>query len=210
MENKTAALERNLTAKEETIDILDEKMNKFEKFVLDFEKTAIMQESCNKRLNVLIHGIKEDEGNAWEKLEATVQKFKTFLNDGLNINFDDIELFDIHRLPQYPLKKNGKTMHRPIIVKLIYTQDEQRIFSSAKNLKTFNETRRIYDGYSPYVYVTERLPAKFLKQRKLLLPEFKEAKRNKQSAYWRVTDGNYCLFVDGIKINLPKDNAEQR
>ena len=64
LENKTAALERNLTAKQETIDILDEKMNKFEKFVLDFEKTAIMQESYNKRLNILIHGIKEDEGNA--------------------------------------------------------------------------------------------------------------------------------------------------
>ena len=78
-----------------------------------------MQESNNKRLNVLIHGIKEDEGNAWEKREAAVQKFKTFLLDGLNINPDDIELVDIHRLPRYPIKKKGKTMHRPIIVKLI-------------------------------------------------------------------------------------------
>ena len=90
--------------------------------MLKFEKTAIMQESCNKGLNVLIYGIKEDEGNAWEKREATVQKFKTFLNDGLNINPDDIELVDIHRLPQYPIKKNGKTTHRPIIVKLVNTQ----------------------------------------------------------------------------------------
>ena len=90
-----------------------------------------MQESYNKCLKVLIHGIKEDEGNAWEKREATVQKFKLFLNDGLNINPDDIELVDIHRLPQYPIKKNGKTMHRPIIVKLINTQDKNRIFSSA-------------------------------------------------------------------------------
>ena len=209
LENKTAALERNLTAKEETIDILDEKMNKFEKFMLEYEKTAIMQESYNKRLNVLIHGIKEDEGNAWEKREATVQKFKSFLNDGLNINPDDIELVDIHRLPQYPLKKNGKTMHRPIIVKLINTQDKNRIFNSAKNLKTYNEMRRSYDEYFPYVYVTEHLPAKFQKQRKLLLNEFKEAKRNKQSAYWRAVDGNYCLFVEGVKINLPKENAEK-
>ena len=210
LENKTAALERNLTAKEKTIDILDEKMNKSEKFVLDFEKTAIMQESYSKRLNVLIHGIKEDEGNAWEKREATVQKFKTSLNDGLNINPNDIELVDIHRLPQYPIKKNGKTMHRPIIVKLINTQDKNRIFSFAKNLKTFNETRRSYDEYFPYVYVTEHLPAKFQKLRKLLLPEFKEAKRNKQSAYCRAIDGNYCLLVDGVKINLPKENAEKR
>ena len=168
LEDKTAAPERNLTAKEETIDILDEKMTKFEKFKLEFEKTAIMQESFNKRLNVLIHGIKEDEGNAWEKREATVQKFKTFSNDGLNINPDDIELVDIHRLPQYSIKKNGKTMHRPIIVKLFNTQDKNRIFSSAKNLKTYNKTRRSNDEYSPYVYVTEHPPAKFQKQRKLL------------------------------------------
>ena len=40
---------------------------------------AIMQESYNKHLIVLIHGIKEDEGNGWEKRGATVQKFKTFL-----------------------------------------------------------------------------------------------------------------------------------
>ena len=210
LENKTVALEQNLTAMEETIDILDEKMNKFEKLKLEFEKTAIMQESYNKHLNVLIHGIKEDKGNAWEKREVTVQKFKTFLNDGLNINPDDIELVDTHQLPQYPIKKNGKTMHRPIIAKLINTQDKNRIFSPAKNLKIYNKTRRSYDEYSPYVYVTEHLPANFQKQRKLLLPEFKEAKRNKLSAYWRAINGNYCLFVDGVKINLPKENTEKR
>ena len=101
-------------------------------------------------------------------------------------------------------------MHRPIIVKLIHTKDKPQIFSSAKNLKTYNETRRSYDEYSPYVYVTEHLPTKFQQQGKLLLPEFKEAKRNKQSAYWRVIDDNYYLFVDGVKINLPKENAEKR
>ena len=76
--------------------------------MLEFEKAAIMQDSYNKRLNVLFYGIREDEGNAWEKREATVQKFNTFLNDGLNINPDDIELVDIHRLSQYPIKENGK------------------------------------------------------------------------------------------------------
>ena len=70
---------------------------------------------------VLICGIKEDEGNAWEKREATVQKFKTFLNKGLNINPDDVKLVDIHRLPQYPKKKNGKTMHsRPYQILVIF------------------------------------------------------------------------------------------
>ena len=88
-----------------------------------------------------------------------MQKFETFLNDGLNIDPDDIELVDIHRLPQYPIKKNSKTVHRPIIVKLTSTQDKNPIFSSAQNLKTYDETRRSYDEHSPYVYVTEHLPA---------------------------------------------------
>ena len=210
LENKTATLELNLTAKAETLDILDDKMRELEKFKSDYEKTAIMQESYSKRLNVLIHGIEEDESNTWEKREETVQKFETFLNDGLNIDPDDIELVDIHRLPQYPIKKNGKTVHRPIIVKLTSTQDKNRIFSSAKNLKTYNETRRSYDEHSPYVYVTEHLPAKFQQQRKLLLPDFKEAKRKKQPTYWRAIDGNYCLFVDGDKIDLPKKTPKNR
>ena len=101
LENKTATLELNLTAKAETLDILDDKMREFEKFKSDNEKTAIMLESYNKRLNVLIHGIEEDESNTWEKREETVQKFETFLNDGLNIDPDDIELVNIHRLAQY-------------------------------------------------------------------------------------------------------------
>ena len=117
---------------------------------------------------------------------------------------------DIHRLEQYLIKKNGKTMHRLIIVKLINNQDKNRIFRSAKNLKTFNETRRSCNEYSPYVYVTEHLPAKFQEQRKLLMSEFKEAKRNNQSAYWRAFDGSYCLFVDGVAINLPKKTSKKR
>ena len=149
LENKTATLELNLTAKVETLDILDDKMREFEKCKSDYEKTAIMQESYSKRLNVLIHGIEEDESNTWEKPEETGQKFETFLNDGLNIDPDDIKLVDIHRLLQYPIKKNGKTVHRPIIVKLTSTQDKNRIFSSAKNLKTYNETRRSYNEHSP-------------------------------------------------------------
>ena len=61
------------------------------------------------------------------------------------------------------------------------------------------------------MYVTEHLPSKFQKQRKLLLHEFKEAKRNKQSAYWRAIMAIIvCLFVDGVKRNLPKESAEKR
>jgi len=46
----------------------------------------LMQESYNKRLNILIHGIEEDENQVWEKRETTNEKFENFLTDGLNID----------------------------------------------------------------------------------------------------------------------------
>ena len=76
LENKTAALKPNLTAKAETIDTLNEKINEFEKFMLDNEKTAIMQKSYNKRLNVLIYGIEEDEDNAWKSVRSQFKSLK--------------------------------------------------------------------------------------------------------------------------------------
>jgi len=65
-----------------------------------------MQESYNKRLNILIHGIEEDENQVREKRETTIEKFEKFRTDGLNIDPDNIEVADIHRLPQYPITKN--------------------------------------------------------------------------------------------------------
>ena len=37
-----------------------------------------MLESYDERLNILIHGIKEDGNNAWEKQEKTIEKFIEF------------------------------------------------------------------------------------------------------------------------------------
>ena len=45
-------------------------------------------------------------------------------------------------------------------------------------------------------YSTGHLPAKFQEQRKLLLPYYKEAKKNKKKTMWKALDGNYTLFID--------------
>ena len=37
-----------------------------------------MKESCDKRLNILIHGIQEDNNNVWEKIEKTIEKLRFF------------------------------------------------------------------------------------------------------------------------------------
>ena len=89
------------------MDILTEKVATLEKFQPDTEKTALMQESYSKRMNILIHGIEEDSNSVWESHKQTTEKFENFLEDALKMNPDNIEVVDIHRLPQQPIFKKG-------------------------------------------------------------------------------------------------------
>ena len=57
----------------ESLDDLTAKLAHLEEFKLNYEKNKIMQESYDKRLNVLIHGIKEDYDNVWEKREKPLK-----------------------------------------------------------------------------------------------------------------------------------------
>ena len=150
-----------------------------------------MKESYDKRLNILIHRIKEDVNQAWEKSDETVKMFQ----------IDDVDYVDIHRLPQHPLKKNGKTVHRSITVKLLTMKDKNLIFKSAKHLKKYSTERRTEDDVSTYTYITDHLPVKFQTQRKRL-PFYKEAKQNKQKAVSKIFDEEYTLFVNNKKIDL--------
>ena len=130
-----------------------------EDFIQNIEKAKVMQESYDKRLNILIHGIRENSNNAWEKREETIAKFKNFLKNGLKMDdTEDVEYVYIYRLPQHPVKKNGKTVDRPIIVKLLTTHDKKLIFEAVRNLKAYNTKLKREDETSPSVYVTEHLP----------------------------------------------------
>ena len=87
-------------------------------------------------------------------------------------------LTDYHRLPQHPVLKNGIKVNRPIIIKLTNSNDKRLIFGSLKNLKQFNNARKLNKQNS--VYITEHLPKQFQLERKALLPAFKEAKALKK------------------------------
>jgi len=117
------------------------------------------------------------------KKRKTIKKFEKFLQEGLKIDDPlDIEYVnkDIHRLPQHPIKKNRKTLHTPIIVKLLTMSDKNLIFK-AKNLKSYNEQLQQVDKSNPYVFITEHLPEKLKQQRKQSIPKLKEARaKNKK------------------------------
>ena len=51
----------------------------FLKFLnLIIRKPFLMKESYDKRLNILIYGVQEDPGNAWESRKITIEKFQNF------------------------------------------------------------------------------------------------------------------------------------
>ena len=98
---------------------------------------------------------------------------------GLQIkDLSAIMLADYHRLPQHPVLKNGIKVNRPIIIKLTNSNDKLLIFGSLKNLKQFNNARKLNQQNS--VYITEHLPKQFQLERKALLPAFKVAKALKK------------------------------
>ena len=164
VEDKIEEIESGLVSKAEadTVTRITERIDKLEKIQINYENKMIMQDSHSKRLNVLIHGVKED---IWEKREDTILKFENFLKNGLKINDpNDIELIDIHRLPQQPPMKNGKRITRPIVIKLVNVQEKSCIFQSAKHLRTYNEKLKKEDNKSPYVYICDHLPTKLQQQ----------------------------------------------
>ena len=155
------------------------------------QKTA--KEAYIKRLNLLIHGLTKST-NSWEKRKETEEKYKKFVSDGLKLDPASMNISDIHRLPQHPIYKNSKKITRPVIIKLSSVFDKQSILKAVKNLKNFDQKS------NSKVYITEHLPAEFVKQKQALLSQFKEARQSNKTTKWRIVVNEYCLFVDETKV----------
>ena len=208
VEEKIPKLQQELQAKVDnsTLKDLETRIRKIEQQQVNQLNKDIMQESYEKRLNLLIHGIEETDESAWEKRETTLQLVNDFMKRGLQIEDPaTIMLTDYHRLPQQPTYKNGTKVTRPIIIKLINSSDKHLIFDSLKNLKQFNNARKLNQQKS--VYITEQLPKQFQLERKALLPAFKEAKALKKQTRWRAVNGHYYLFIDNIKVPATEINS---
>ena len=166
--------------------------------------------NSHANLNVLIQGLMEapakpGEENLGESRADTLMIFRRFHSEGLQIvEPSSITLVDIHRLPQRPSAVEfGKTKTRPIIVKLATQDDKNRIYQSLKFLKFYNRQEvNPYTGKrNPNVYVTYHLFREFKKQRTLLLPLFKAARKDKKKTSWRAENGRYNLYIEGQKAD---------
>lgn len=143
LENKTDERYKRLNdGVEEKIARLSTRLLEVESFKTEIKTTEIMKESYNKRMNILIHGIEENDASPWETNEQTRKKFNNFVSEGLKLDPEAIAVADIHRLPQRPKFIKGVKVTRPIIIKLIHTKDKYQIFQNLKYLKNFNNNRQ--------------------------------------------------------------------
>ena len=195
LEKKYFELEKNFEGKFETVN---QRFLELKKFKADFEKAAVMQESYQKRMNILVHGIEEDQECAWETRKKTAEKFDHFLYDAHKMDPDDVEIEEIHRLPQRPVIKDGKKVIRPIIVKLANATTKHNIFGNLKRLKTYNIAKKL-EG-KPLLFVTDHLPKNFLEQKKIVNASFYSSKKNQQKTSWRAENNEYALYVNLRKI----------
>ena len=110
------------------------------------------------------------------------------MKNAFELESDAIQIVDVHRLPQYPIKKQGKFFVRPIIAKVLTAFDKDLIFKNRSKLKEYNENR------GSEIFVTDHLPQLSYKQKKYRMSQFKEATRKgSETVRWGVYDGQYCL-----------------
>ena len=71
-----------------------------------------------------------------------------------------------------------------------------------KNLKLYNNELNLKPRLPGYVYVTDHLPIEMLQQIKKLLPLFNKARQEGKRTSWKVVADKYCLYIDGIYVNV--------
>ena len=148
-----------LKASIEECENLRKRVDQLESQCNAFQKEATAKEFYDKRMILLIHGLKEK--SAWETKNETKSIFEEFSKAGLDLDASAVSLVDIHRLPQRPVTKNGKRVDRPIVIKVATEMDKARITGSLRKLKMFNEERKTDDPNTSYVFVTDHLPKRF-------------------------------------------------
>ena len=189
-------------------DSLQDRISCLEKVCADFQKEALVKETYSKRLHLLILGIEEDQDTAWEAKDKTTKLFNHFLQQALKLDPTSISVVDIHRLPQHPVYKNRTKVNRPIIIKFQNVEDKEKVTKFLTNLKHYNQQRKPAENKVPYVCITDLLPKVFELQKKMLLPQFKLARKQNKKTYWLIVDAKYCLFVKGKIITSPEDNSQ--
>ena len=220
-EHKYHTLNEKILEQDEAIRALENQLKKksrsswlFQstKRIEDLEKKALSRESDSKRLNLVIHGLKENNGLNKETKSDPQKFFDNFVVEGLQMDPEKITLVDIHRLPQHQITKNGKRVTRPIIIKLANALDKHYIMKNVKHLKTYNESLnqttfepgtsfRAKSMTKSNFFITDHFPQKFYEQKMNLMTKFKESRVAGDRTRWGISNGSCCLFINDKKVD---------
>ena len=154
--------------------------------------TMLRQEEYSRRSNVLLHGIEEVDS---ERPNDCLSRVYEVLTDiGLDDPKSTIKIERCHRLGPKPKPSRLKPRPRPIIFKLNWYMDKEKIMSHASNLDRG-------------LRLTSDFPAVIQQRRSTLFPIYYAAKRqgkNPRMPSDRLYIGNKVYTVDNMK-DLPHD-----
>ena len=164
------------------------------------KRNKLLSEHHNKKYNIIIHGIKEretfnDNGLAvWESCIDTTDSVRDFFADVLLVDKNRRWNFvNVHRLGM-----PRQTGPRGIIVRFSDMRHKDEVMDNLFRLKNYNQNN---DGSK--IYVQEQLPERMAKQRKMLIPKFKQARKEKKKTRWAIdkNTADYVLYISKIKID---------
>ena len=89
----------------------------------------IANQEHNKRINLLIHGLKKCAEEVWEDKNLAI--FEEFLKNGLKLDLRRANVIDTHQLPLKLVLRRGVKINRLIIVKLSNVFDKKLILPSS-------------------------------------------------------------------------------
>ena len=168
-------LKNDMISLQKTNDDLLNENDHLKERVTKLEKKSDDLEERSRRNNLIFYGLpKESESETNVQCEEKLHKL---FKDDLNIQ-EEVVIDRAHRL--------GTSDTSPIIARLTYYKQKERILREKKILQTKNPSVSIGEDHSERVRGV----------RKLLLPHLKEAKKKKQSAFM-VYD---YLIIDNVKF----------
>ncbi len=168
--NKAEECETNFNGLRDNFITLDLKFKKLEAENKSLREQMYKTEAQERRNNLIIDGCKQNDG---ETKQDCINKVYGILSDKLKIeNVHEIKIERCHRLqmgkPQQP---------KPIIFKLLYYSDRERIWNSRRNLKETNASS------DEKIFLSEDFPNEIKKRRRFLEPIRRKAQEQHMKAF---------------------------
>ena len=157
-------------------------MSRAEKDIVHMREEQLMQEARSMRDNIVFYNIPESSQ------ENVLQVVRDFLKTEMRIGDNEASKISFERV--HRMGQKDRTGNRAIVAK-VNNEGRQIIFRNARNL----DRRKNYG-------VSEQLPRELAERKKQLLPQYKDARRNKKDVKWAVDK----LVVDG-KVQAVKKDA---